>query len=110
MSVFREIEIEWDGETYTVVPSMRLLRSIEGEGISLMHVTNQVAQGKPQASLMATIMAKVMQSAGAKVTDDALYGEFMSSDPTAVMRLYESVIVALSPVEPDQKKPVAPDE
>lgn len=109
MAVFREFPIEWDGTTYTVVPSMRLMRAIESENISLMHVASQVSKGKPQASLMAFIIGTVMRSAGAKITDEELFAELTVGDAVAAYHLYEKVIEAISPTEPTSKKRAAPD-
>lgn len=109
MAVRREKIIEWDGAQYTIIPSMRILRSIESEGISIMSVGAELAKGKPQASLMAFIVGTVMRHAGAKVTDDELCGEFMRGDIQKVMALYGEVIEAISPEAPAAKKPAAPE-
>lgn len=104
MSVFREMKIEWGGEEYTFTPSMALLRSIEMQGISIMGVASQISNGRAQASLMATIIAAVLQSAGAKVTDDDIYAELTTGNALEVMALYESVMIAITP-EQKGKKP-----
>jgi hypothetical protein len=110
MSVFRETEIEWRGEKYKLVPSMQLLRAIELQGISLMHVEWQVATGKPQASLMATIMALVLASAGVDdIGEDEVYQEIRSADPKQALRTYNAIMAALSPVDKTAKKDEAPD-
>lgn len=105
MSVFREAEIEWRGKKYKFVPSMALLRSIEFQGISLMHVEWQVAKGQPQAALMSTIVALCLASAGVPDADDeVIYQELRSSNPKDVMRLYMALMNAISPVEKAEKK------
>lgn len=105
MSVFRETTIEWGGETYTLVPSMALLRAIELQGISLMHVEWQVGSGKPQASLMSTIIALCLVHAGAKeVTEELIYQEIRSSEPSEVLALYRHVMNAISPEDKTPKK------
>lgn len=110
MSVFRETDIEWKGKKYKIVPSMALLRNIEMQGISLMHVEWQVATGKPQASLMATMMALVLASAGVSdVTEDEVYQDIRSSDPKEALRTYNAIMMALSPVDNAAKKDEAPD-
>lgn len=105
MSVFREAEIEWRGKKYKFVPSMALLRSIEFQGISLMHVEYQVATGKPQAALMSTIMALCLASAGVRdVDDEEIYQEIRSAKPQDAMRTYMALMNAISPVEKAEKK------
>lgn len=110
MAVFRDFEIEWNGEIYKVKPSMALLRTIEGQGVSVMHVTYMASSGRPQASHMAPIVGTVMRSAGAKVTDEELCAEFMVGDDLKVWALWNSVLEAISPTAPAEKKPEAPDE
>lgn len=107
MSVFRDFEIEWAGEKYTVLPTMRLLRSIESDGTSITNVIHQVSTGKPQASIMARIVAMVMQSGGAPVTDEEMYAELVNGDVEAILELYFSIIEAISPAPVDEKKPKA---
>lgn len=105
MSVFRETKIKWGGKSYTLVPSMSLLRAIELQGISLMHVEWQVGAGKPQASLMSTIIAIVLTHAGADgVTEDLIYQDIRSSDPSEVLALYRSIMTAISPEDKAPKK------
>lgn len=109
MTVFRDVTIEWKGEAYTVTPSMRLLRLIEGENISLMSVAHNVAMGKPQVSHMAFIIATVLRSGGAEVSDEEIMMELsLGSDPAAAMALFEQVMEAISPAPTDGKKPEAP--
>lgn len=105
MSVFRETKIEWNGKSYTLIPSMSLLRAIELQGISLMHVEWQVSAGKPQAALMSTIIAIVLGHAGAEgVTEELIYQEIKSSDPSDVLKLYRSIMTAISPEDKTPKK------
>jgi len=97
MSVFREMQISWGGESYAFTPSMKLLRSIELQGISIMSVAAQVAQGQAQASLMSTIIGSVLRSAGFKVLDDEVYAELTTGNAKEVMELYQKVMVAITP-------------
>lgn len=110
MAVFNDFDIEWGGVTYTVSPSMRLLRAIEGQDISLMNVVYQSQSGKPQASIMATVVGIVLRSAGAKVSDDDLCAEFMVGSNKAVWQLWNDVLEAISPTAPAEKKPAAPEK
>lgn len=103
MGVFRECEIGWAGQKYKFVPSMSVVRSIEMQDISLAHVQWQIAQGKPQMSLMTIIIGTSLRAAGAAVSDDEIYQELASSDPAEVIDLYNSIMLALTP-EPKEKK------
>lgn len=104
MGVFREMQIEWGGESYTFTPSMQLLRSIELQGISIMSVAAQVSRGQAQASLMSTIIASVLRSAGAKASDDDIYAELTTGSPEEVMSLYKTIMIAITP-DTKGKKP-----
>jgi hypothetical protein len=103
--VFRESVIAWGGKEYTFTPSMRLLRNIESDGTSIMHVAHMVHTGKPQASIMARIVAMVMQSAGANVSEDDIYQAIMVGEQEQALSLYGAVMEAISPSAPSEKKP-----
>jgi hypothetical protein len=107
--VFREVDIEWDGETYTFTPSMRLIRSIErgdGDGpVCIMQLIHAAQSGSPQFGFMAWLVAKVMTFGGAKVD------EMMDAKKEA-LSLYINCIDAISPAPKVEKgkKPKPPVE
>jgi hypothetical protein len=102
MSVFREAEIEWNGEKYRFTPNMAFLREIENE-VSIMHVAHAVHRGQPRVSHMAFIVATAMRHSGAAVSEDELAAEFMTGDTKKVMSLYEGVMQAITPSAPKKK-------
>lgn len=112
MSVFRDVDIEWQGRKWTVTPSNRLLRRIEGEGISLSHMITRVAKGEPPVSEVCYVMAELLQSAGAEVTEDEIYGEVMTAlangEERAFADMAVQIVEAISPQEMTGKKPGAP--
>lgn len=77
MSVFREVEIVWRGKRYAVTPTNRLLRQIEGQGISLAHMLTRIGSGQPPISEVALVAAELLKAGGAKVTEDEIYSEIM---------------------------------
>lgn len=109
MAVFRDVTINWAGNDYVVTPSNRLLRRIEGEGISFTHMISRIANGEPPISEVSFVIAEFLKSAGAKVTEDDIYAEIMAAlsrgDGDAFANLAVSVVEAISPQEPDAKKP-----
>lgn len=109
MAVFREIEMKWDGETYVVTPSNRILRRIEGEGISLSHMISRVAEGQPPISEVCFVMAELLNSAGAEVTEDDIYGEVMTElsngNDKAFANMALAIVEAISPQGLTGKKP-----
>ena len=112
--VFREVDIEWGGETFTFTPSMALIRSIErGDGggpVCIMQLIHAAQSGSPQFGFMAWLVAKVMTYAGAKVDDGDIFADMMGAKKEA-LALYINCIDAISPapkVEKGKKpKPLA---
>jgi hypothetical protein len=105
MAVFRDITITWRGTDYTVTPTLRLMRQIESTGISFTSVAARVSSGEPQISFVAKILEKLLQSGGAKVTEDEVFEELWNGDPEAVQHLVTASLLAFSPGERDPKKP-----
>lgn len=111
-AVFRETNVDWNGVTYRVIPSNKLLRRIESEGISLMHMVQEAQKGKVQISLLAFVLATVLQSAGAAITEEDMLCEL--SDPAAQGRitpLTQAILAAIFPqADHDPRKPAAPEK
>jgi len=107
-AVFRELIIEFGGQEYRVTPDLKLLRSIESAGISLAAMANGIATGAPQISHVAYVLFRLLQSAGAKVDEDDVYGELMRAGTDAARGLIMAVMQAFTPGLLDEKKPDAP--
>lgn len=98
MGVFREVAIDWKGRTYHVTPSNKLLRRIEMEGISIAGLVNDFQKGEPKLFCVAYVMAVLLQSAKANVTEDDVAAVLMGSqDEAKVMTLLETFITAIVP-------------
>jgi hypothetical protein len=110
MAVFRELTIKWRGEEYTFVPSMKLMRSIEMGDISFTDIAVRTSQGRPPISHIAFVLAKMLNAAGAKVTDDMVYSELINGTADEVANLISFVMMAFSPAETDEKKADAQTE
>lgn len=109
MSVFREVEMGWGGKTYTVTPSNKVLRRIESEGISLVHMAERVAKGEPPLSQLALVIATLLQQGGAKVTEDEIYlGLVDAAGSKEIVALAENTMLAIFPTDIAGKKPDAP--
>lgn len=105
MAIFRDLTITWRGTDYTVTPSLRLMRTIEQGDISFTAMAARISAGAPPISHVAVVLAKLLQAAGAKVTEDDVYEELWQGEPEAVQHLVTSVLLAFSPGERDPKKP-----
>lgn len=107
MAVFRELTITWRGTEYRLVPSMKLMRSIEMGDISLTDIAVRTAQGRPPLSHMAFVLSRMLQAAGAKVSEEEVYSEFIHGEQDEVTQLIGVVIQAFSPGETAAKNPAA---
>lgn len=110
MAVFRELTIAWKGKDYTFTPSMRLMRSIEMGDISFADIAVRTSQGRPPISHISLVLTKMLQAAGAKVTEDDVYLEISRGDQETVTTLITLVLTAFSPAEGDSKNPDAQTE
>lgn len=110
MAVFRELIINWKGTDYKFVPSMKLMRSIEMGDISFTDIAVRTSQGRPPISHIAFVLAKMLQSAGCKVSDEQVYMELVGGSQNDVTALIGVVLTAFSPSEPNPKNSDAQTE
>lgn len=110
MAIFRELTIKWKGEEYRFVPSMKLMRSIEMGDISFTDIAVRTSQGRPPVSHIAFVLSKMLQSAGAKVTDEQVYEELVTGDQESITSLISLVLTSFSPIEDKSKNPDAQTE
>ncbi len=61
MSVFRQIQVEWDGVTYTITPTLSLLRRIENE-VVIADVVSGIGQMQPKISHIAFLLSAFMRT------------------------------------------------
>lgn len=110
MAVFRELTINWKGTDYKFVPSMKLMRSIEMGDISFTDIAVRTSQGRPPISHIAFVLAKMLQSAGCKITDEEVYAELIGGSQENVTNLISTVLMAFSPAETNAKNSAAQTE
>jgi hypothetical protein len=89
---------------------MKLMRSIEMGDISFTDIAVRTSQGRPPVSHIAFVLSKMLQSAGAKVTDEQVYEELINGSATDVADLISLVMLAFSPSETKAKNPDAQTE
>lgn len=89
-----------------VSPSMKVLRRVETHGISIPAMFQNLAEGKPQVTHVATLIHALLTDAGAAVTEDDIYSELMSGDPDEVQALTQSILMLVVPEA--RKKPSTP--
>ena len=98
--VFREVTIAWGDKDYTVTPSNKLLRRIEGAGdISIPAMAFAFGQKKPRMSEAAFVIAELLKAAGATVNEDEVFQELITGDQAQVEALIVSLFNAIMPQE-----------
>jgi hypothetical protein len=75
------------------------MRSIEMGDISLSDIAVRTSQGRPPVSHLAYVIAKMLQSAGANVSEDEVYSEILQGDQAQVQNMIGVVLIAFSPAE-----------
>jgi len=108
MGVFREVTIEWGGEEYVFTPSNKLLRRIEGQGVNIAVLMHGLAVGPISAPSLAFVASEFLKAGGATVTEDEVFGYIMTASQGQIDAIATAVATAITPVEPNEKKPVAP--
>ncbi len=107
MAVFREMTVTWKGQEYSFTPSMRLMRSIEMGDISFTDIAVRTSQGRPPISHIAFVLAKMLASAGAKVTEEEVYAELVTGEQESITALISAVLTAFSPSDHKPKNHAA---
>lgn len=102
MGIFRDINITWKGKDYTITPSLRLMRAIEMGDISLSDIAVRISQGRPPISHLAFVIAKMLQSVGADVSDEDVYAEIIKGDQDQVQNMVSVVLIGFSPSQDDR--------
>lgn len=97
--VFRDVTIAWNGVDYVVTPSNRLLRRIEQE-VSLTKMTYRIVSGEPPQSEMAYVMAELLKSGGATVTEDEVAQAMAHGSENEVLAMATALLSAITPTAP----------
>lgn len=110
MAVFRDLIITWKGKDYRLSPSMKLMRAIEMGDVSLTDIAVRTSQGRPPISHIAFVLARMLQAAGASVTEDDAYEELVTGSQEDVTALISVVLQAFSPGDANAKNHAAQAE
>lgn len=72
--IWREIEIEWDGETYKVKPTLDFINHLERkDGRSLSKIYQRAVAGDLPSGVACEIIAETIGYAGGKVTAEEVF-------------------------------------
>jgi hypothetical protein len=78
--------------------------------ISFTDIAVRTSQGRPPVSHIAFVLSKMLQSAGAKVTDEQVYEELVTGDQESITSLISLVLTSFSPTEDKSKNQDAQTE
>lgn len=114
--MFRELDLNWRGESKRLKPTMDLLRYLENRGIGPHAIAAMRAKGAIAPATFADFVATVLQYAGFAVTPDDVYAD-AHTDVKGLQQLRETAdtfMIAMLPASPPRldadpkKKPVKP--
>lgn len=112
--MFRELDLNWNGDEKRIKPTMDLLRYLEQRDVGPHLIANLIASRKVAPGTLSTFVAAVLQYAGYKVNDEQVY-EHASTEAgfEHLMSTAVTFAVAMIPqtaikVEKPAKKPQAP--
>jgi hypothetical protein len=105
VSVFKDIEIEWKGESYKVRPSMQLIFDLESvQGSSLTVFASRASQNDAPVSVAYEYVAKTLRHAGVKdVTAEKIF-EDVGGVRVEVITMALNIVMACLNLEDDTKK------
>jgi hypothetical protein len=103
-AVFKDVEMAWEGKTYTVKPTMMLLNQIE-QRVSLAGLVRGLGSNSPPLSHLAFVVGSFLRAGGARVEDEEVYRELMTGNAESLLAM-ETVI--LSAIFPEPKKKESP--
>lgn len=108
MSVFKDIELEWKGESYKVRPSMQLIFDLESvQGSSLTGFASRASQNDMPVSIAYEYVAKTLKHAGVKgVTAEAIFEDVGGVRMEVIQMAMQIVYACLGSDDDAKKKPV----
>lgn len=107
MAVFREVELKWQGETYTMTPSLAVLRRIKSHGLNNVQLASECFHGGVDPCDLVVVHCAFMSEAGVKITEEESY-EFLTSGSPDVVAFQMAYVQAVIPSVDLGKKQEAP--
>lgn len=105
MGVFRDVVLNWHGTEYTVTPTLRLLRRIENNDVSLTDIAVRTARGQAPISHIAYVLSVLLKEAGAPhCSEEEVYQELIEGSQKSVVALVNATLEAFSPGDDSSPK------
>jgi hypothetical protein len=114
--LFRDITIPLGGVDYTVTPSNKLLRKIEGKGrrddpdFNLVSVFMRLSAGAGAVNEAAFVLAEMINASGGAITEDDALAHMIGFNDSKEYRAFIDLFCSCVMPEVKAKKPDAPKE
>lgn len=106
--VFREVEFTYQGQAYSFVPDLNVLRRVKARGINGMMVVQQWGQGGVDPLDLVPVAREFLRAAGGEATDNDVYAWLVGGNKEELQSLYLAAVAAWIPQIDVGKKPEAP--
>lgn len=92
MALFEDVKLTWNGREYTL-PSQRVMRTISQieNHITLVELTEANERGSLPIAKLTAAFGILLRNAGAKVTDEDIYGAMFSSNENMAIMVQQSI-------------------
>ena len=101
MSINKKIEIEWKGEKYSVLATMRFIDELD-EQLNIAMMIARCSRGDLRFSHLAKLIAFCLQQAGCEADQEAVYESCYTEDPTPLFEMANLILSACTPTMPDE--------
>ena len=109
--ISNEVTLTFQGEEYTVPMSMGLNNKIEQAGVNLFQLQIDLESGGiPPLTLVSTMMAVMLNAAGAKVTPEDVWEEINHGETIDVIQSARALVAACFPKSKERKTAKAQQE
>lgn len=108
-SIWNDIEIEWDGETYTVRPTMEFINHIERkDGHSISKTYQRLMAKDLPSGLACELIADTITWAGGEAKANDVFAQTMGGMDSTAVNLAANILIALMPAPKEEPGKPAP--
>lgn len=86
-SIYKTVNITWQGVKYEITPSFALINYVENNGVSIAGIAAELGTNAFKITNVARMVCLFLRSEGAEVDDEAVYQEMTKSTDTVASSL-----------------------
>lgn len=102
-SIWNDIEIEWDGETYTVRPTMEFINHLERkDGRSISKIYQRLMSKDLPSGAACELIADTITWAGGEAKADDVFAQTMGGMDSTAVNLAANILIALMPAPKEE--------